>query len=322
MGDHAAARPICERGLAIRESLGLEHPRVAESLERLAEVFAASGDLAAARPPLERALAIREHAVVHDDPELAMNLYKLARVRAVDGDRAGALDQALAADSIAREHLRTTARGLAEREALRYAAVRPPSLDLALTLAARGIDGASSRRVLDALVRSRALVLDEMAARHSAITTSPDTAVTHAVADLARARERLASLLVRGTSGAAAAAQRLQIDDARSVMEAAERRLAGLSMAFAREQSRGRLGLDEVAASLPSGSALVAVTRYQKVDLAAARVNFAGNDSRDHANAPSYLGFVLRSGDRDPAVVDLGGANAIDERVARYRCRA
>ncbi|MEZ4642022.1 MAG: tetratricopeptide repeat protein [Chloroflexota bacterium] len=49
MGDLAAARPFCERALAIREkALGPDHPDTATSLNNLGSLLYAMGDLAAA----------------------------------------------------------------------------------------------------------------------------------------------------------------------------------------------------------------------------------------------------------------------------------
>jgi hypothetical protein len=50
-GDLAAARPLYERALTIREkALGPEHPDTAVSLYNLALLLDGQGDLAAARP--------------------------------------------------------------------------------------------------------------------------------------------------------------------------------------------------------------------------------------------------------------------------------
>jgi tetratricopeptide (TPR) repeat protein len=56
----AAARPLCERALAIWEKwLGPEHPEIAESLDNLASLLKDQGDLTAAQQLYERAQAIR-----------------------------------------------------------------------------------------------------------------------------------------------------------------------------------------------------------------------------------------------------------------------
>ena len=63
-GDYAAARPLYERALAIREqALGPAHPDTATSLNNLAYLLWAQGDYAAARPLYERALQIVEQVL-------------------------------------------------------------------------------------------------------------------------------------------------------------------------------------------------------------------------------------------------------------------
>ena len=74
-GDLAAAQPLLERALAIRENvLGPEHPDTAASVNNLGVLFGDQGDLAAAQPLLERALAIREKALGPEHPDTAMSL--------------------------------------------------------------------------------------------------------------------------------------------------------------------------------------------------------------------------------------------------------
>jgi Tfp pilus assembly protein PilF len=74
-GDFAAARPLFERALAIREkALGPKHPDTATSLNNLAYLHAGQGDFAAARPLFERALAIKESAFGPEHPSTATSL--------------------------------------------------------------------------------------------------------------------------------------------------------------------------------------------------------------------------------------------------------
>ena len=64
-GDLAAARPLYERALAIREKvLGPGHPHTVSTLNNLARVLLDQGDLAAARAFQERAVASREKGMV------------------------------------------------------------------------------------------------------------------------------------------------------------------------------------------------------------------------------------------------------------------
>jgi tetratricopeptide (TPR) repeat protein len=75
IGDYHAARPYCERALAIRErQLGPEHPHTAASLNNLASLLQNQGALAEARPLYERALAIREKQLGPEHPDTAWSL--------------------------------------------------------------------------------------------------------------------------------------------------------------------------------------------------------------------------------------------------------
>jgi tetratricopeptide (TPR) repeat protein len=88
---YAAARPLFERALAIREkALGPEHPETAQSLNNLAALLQDQGDLAGARPLYERALAIREKALGPGQPGTAQSLNNLAALLQQQGDLASA----------------------------------------------------------------------------------------------------------------------------------------------------------------------------------------------------------------------------------------
>ena len=79
LGAYAAARPLFERGLAIREkALGPDHPDIAVSLNNLATLLYAQGEFATARPLFERGLAIREKALGPDHPNTLASAAALA----------------------------------------------------------------------------------------------------------------------------------------------------------------------------------------------------------------------------------------------------
>jgi tetratricopeptide (TPR) repeat protein/CHAT domain-containing protein len=308
-GDYTGARPMYERALSIVEkSLGSDHDWVASSLNRLADLHMLAGETAMARPLYERALAIYERAYGLDHPRLSTSLSGLARVRSETGETSGALEAALRAEAVSREHLRLTSHSLAERQALRYASARVSGLDLALSLAVRDPDPAVTtwREVWDALVRSRALVLDEMAARHHAIVEAGDPEVTRLARDLDSARQRLANLTVRGVREDPQEHYRRLLLDARQEREQAERALAEKSLSFREKQAQSHVGLDEVAVSLPLGSALVSFARYEHHEAGTSRPVL------------SYLAFVLRGGEEEPALLSLGAAAEIESLVTRW----
>jgi tetratricopeptide (TPR) repeat protein len=90
-GRYTNTEPLYQRALAIREkALGLEHPAVAESLNNLAELYAAQGQYAQAEPLCRRALAIREKALGPEHPDVAESFNNLAALYAAQGQYAQA----------------------------------------------------------------------------------------------------------------------------------------------------------------------------------------------------------------------------------------
>jgi len=326
MGEFAESRQLYERALAIREAaLGSAHPEVAESLTSLAVLLSDRGNLKEARPLLERAVVIREESLGYEHPSVAESKNALAILLTAEGDRAAALELALESERIARDHLRLTGRSLSETQALQYASIRNRGLDLALSLAESTSDPASRRRVLDSLTRSRAVVLDEMAARQRAVSGSEDPRVVRLAEELTSARARLANLTVSGLDGMELEEYQLLLEDARDEKERAESALAEASVLFAREQRRGKLGLEEVASSLPEGSALVSFAVHDRTMVS------GGNEEAEGAEAttgpsielvPSYVALILGTGQANPTVVSLGPVERIDALVGKWKTEA
>lgn len=313
-GDIPAGIALQRHVVAIKEkALGPDHPRLATSLTDLGRVLAVAGEDAEAARLLERAVSIRRASLGDDHPDVADSLIVLAAVEAKRGPTAQALAHALESERIAREHLRLTARSFSERHALRYAAARDRGLDLALGWAATGrLEPTAQGSVLDALIRSRAVVLDGIAARHHASASAPDPAIQTLVAELAAARSRLANLTVRGVGDLAPAEYRTLLDGARERKEVAERALAAASSAFAVERERGRVGIAEVAGGLPPRGTLVAFATYR------ATAGLTAGE-RDRKNGASYVAFVLRADQPHPTVVSLGPAVGMDRAVKAWK---
>jgi CHAT domain-containing protein/tetratricopeptide (TPR) repeat protein len=318
LGQPERARPLYERALTILEkALGPSHPRVADTLDRLGESLAEAGDYTAARAIYERVLAITETVHGPDHPEVGVIRQHTAEVLGMMGDAPGALRMALEAERVGRDHLRLIGRTLPEREALMYAGMRPVGLDVALTLLARDESRrqVSSASVWDAVVRSRAVVLDEMASRHRTVGMADQADVGRLVNELRVKREHLARLVVRGPEGSGEQ-YRLELDRARGERDDAERALAERSLAFRQEQSQRRVGLEDVNAALPPQSALIAFVRYLQLPFGQqSRGSVAGSQP-----VAAYLAFVIREGDAgNPAVVPLGRAADLDDEIARWR---
>ena len=316
-GELDEARRLFDRSLAILEKVdGPGHPDVAKGLNALGLLLRDAGDEDGARSVLERALRIRQNTYGPDHPAVGETLLNLAQVLDAGGDPVGALDAALRAERIGREHLRHSVRGLSERQALGYAAVRTSGLGLALSLAAEAVDPDARRKVWDVFTQSRALVLDEMAARHRAVHGVQDSAVEQLAQSLDSTRRRLATLAIRGPEGEPPEVYRRLMDEARREEEDAERSLALRSAAFRHDQARAGVGLADILAALPPDSALVAYAYRGAVERpgppSGARPESRGED-------PCYLAFAVGPREVNPSLVRLGSAGEIDGLVRRWR---
>jgi len=285
-------------------------------LNDLGELAYEQGDLVVAEGYLRRAVDIREKSLGPMHPDLARSLNSLALTVAALGRNSEALETALRAENIGAAHLRVSVRTLSERQALAYEGIRASGLDLALTLAAGRAENTpgASRDVLDAVIHSRALVFDELAARHHSAYGSGDPEIRQLADQLSSARARLATLVFRGAGDGTPDAYRNLLDDARGGKEKAERMLAEKSIAFRQEQARTQIGLKEISASLPLGTALVAFVRYARHDLQKPGTNKVAPEP-----TPSYAAFVLRAGAREPEFVPLGAAREVESLLAAWR---
>jgi CHAT domain-containing protein/tetratricopeptide (TPR) repeat protein len=315
IGATEGVRAMYERSLEIREkAFGPVHADVADSLDRLGEFLAETGDYAAARQVYLRVLDIGERVHGPDHPHVGVVREHLAEVLGAMGDVAGAVDMALAAERVGRDHLRLIGRTLPEREALMYAAMRPVGLDVALSLLVQqqASGKISSAALWDAIVRSRAVVLDEIASRHRAVDQDVSPELGPLLATLSVRREQLARLVVRGPAGSGEQ-YRVDVDTARKARDEAERAVAERSLAFRQEQLQQRFGFDQMKAALPARSALIGFVRYLQH-------RFGSETAPGNASPAAYLAFVVRAGDSgEPAVVSLGPASEIDEEIARWR---
>jgi CHAT domain-containing protein/tetratricopeptide (TPR) repeat protein len=283
-------------------------------LNDLGELAYEQGDLAGSESYLRQAVDIREKSLGPMHPDLARSLNDLALTGAALGRTPDALEMALRAERIGAEHLRISVRTLSERQALAYETIRASGLDLALTLAERANTPSARGVVFDAMIRSRALVFDELAARHRSTHGSGDAEVTQLASQLSSARARLATLVFRGAGDMKPEAYRNLLEEASRGKEKAERLLAEKSDAFRQEQARTQFGLKEIAAALPPGSALVAFVGYAKRDL-----QKRGASKVAPAPVSSYAAFVLRAGKHEPDFVPLGPAREIESLLAAWR---
>jgi CHAT domain-containing protein len=165
--------------------------------------------------------------------------------------------------------------------------------------------------VWDAVIASRAIVLDEVASRHGRIA-----AVARLAQRSAEAASRLADLTVRGPGDASSAEHENRLRAARLEKERADQALALATAGLEdprRPTTRGVRGISTV---LPIRGALVAYLLY---DREFPRPPGERDDSSPIAAVSSYAAFVVRAGLRDPRLVPLGAAADIDAAIDRWR---
>lgn len=305
-GDLRQARPLIDRASAIWDP-GSGDTGYADTLFLQADVWSGLGDVRGAVPLYEKGLRIVQSASGSESHELVPGLVGLARARAGLGERDRAIDLALRAERLARIRFEDAASQLAPREALLYERVRSSGTDTALEVLANVARPTTSQleRVWDAIIRSRALVLQEVIERRRTQRTATGTAIEEKAEDLDAAR----NLLARAVGSAKATPQELA--KLRDERDAAERALVALSGSYARTTAQRGIGFSEVRSALPRGTGLVAFVQY-------------GDERRRSsrkASVRSFAAFVLVPGEA-PRLVPLGPAGRIDALVEDWRRQA
>jgi CHAT domain-containing protein/Tfp pilus assembly protein PilF len=304
MGDLEAARSLLERALSIFEkNHGAGSARAATALVPLGLALERRGQNAEAESVFGRAYENNAATLGPDHPHTAAALGHLARLRWKRGATGPAFDASLVAIGALRQSLVHTARALPERAALGYAVTLHAMFDLPCTLLAAGPrSGDAVSRLWDGIVRSRALVLDEMAARHRSALEHESSQVAALAERLAMARARLAHCVMVEDSGGSKTPYRARLAELIEAKDRAETALADRSAAFRDEIAARDIGLAGVLRALPRDAGLVSFVRYD-----------------DLASGPSYLALVHDAGAVRPALVPLGSAASIDEAVRRWR---
>jgi CHAT domain-containing protein len=310
-GEPAVAARLADEAVAAfdKSGAGDEPDRFAQALELKGLLQASTGRVHEGRANLEKALSERSRIFGRTHPLVASTQVSIAEVDFVGGSKDAALAIALDAEREGRAHLLFTARYLPERVALAYASRRPRGLDLALSAALATPDRRAD--VLDALIRSRGLILDELAARaHMLRTGGPKMSATSQRAQ--QARQKFANLLVRSLDEPVA---RSLMDAARQEKEDAERALAEESASERAEIARTAVGLVEVRRALPAGSALVSFVQFNR---STGRLGIGMASSK----TLSIAAFVLRAGQQSVALVPLGTVANLEQRVSAFRIEA
>jgi CHAT domain-containing protein/Tfp pilus assembly protein PilF len=310
LGRHEKARGCFEQARETREES--VDPYLMITFEALARLNFETGDLEESLRFSTRALALCESLLTLEHPLIATYEALRATVMAQGGDVAGAFSAASRAEGIRSKHLRLTSKAVSEREALLYSRAPERGIDVLLRLSTSGarLPQNANHRIWEALIQSRALVLDEMVARSRAAALSRDPKVEHLFDELRRMTRRYANLALRGGRGMPPEIYRDLMVTTRQAKERAERQLADASMAFRTESARAAIGLGEIASQLPSASALIAYAAFDDPLVPQhAPLDEASRQPR------RFAALVLRSGEDTPQIVSLGTASHVDTLV-------
>lgn len=293
-------------GIYRRAGVGDEPDHLARSLALQGQLAIARGDFALGAASLDEALGLRESIFGRSHPLVAEARADVAIVQLGLGRRDKAVHSALDAESIGRDHLRYTIRYLPERQAMAFAANRPRGLDIALSALTHEA-AQPSFAVLDGVVQSRGVILDELALRTSALA-GDDPQVQSLNASVATLRARYANLVLRSMEDGVPPAQ---LEATREAKEQAERELAERSAIARADEIRARIGLDVVRRAIPPDAALVSYVRFQRTTW----IKRQGRTTR--RLRPSYVAFVATRSTNEPAVVSLGSAALLESDIAR-----
>lgn len=284
----------------------------------LAMVVYNMGILAFDRGEIERACELIESSIERfgrlgdseQVPILAEARVGLSMALYADGQRDAALEQALLAERVARDHLRLTSTRTIRQRALRYAEGRTSGLDFAFSLVlGGGLSGPESTvAVLREAIGSRALILEEMATRQQAMCRAVEPGLARSAGELRSTAAELSDLLVRGPGSASTGAWMHDLEEVNQRKVRAERDFAEESHEFRGMGERSEPSLEEIAAALPARSALVSIFHFGR-----------HLSPEEPTKVDSYVASVLRSDDPQPIAVPLGSAEEVHDLILRWR---
>jgi len=267
----------------------------------LASVYSRTGQFPLAWKNYETAL---EHSNETVD-ELAQLHADFARSLASGGDLARAIQEALLAQRMGRESFVLQARTLPERQALAYERIRARGLDVALSVLAQHPQ-IPANDIYQEVVRSRALVADEMARRQKNFNASNDPEVARMLQELDHAR---ADLLALEQSTPDTNGNQQAVADGIARMEKIERALAEKSSPLRHEERTNAMDIDELRRNLPPHSVLISYAVFQR--------HAVEKVDPTRGGTLSYMAFVVSHG--AIRIHDLGDAKTIGDLVASMR---
>jgi len=302
-----------------------DQPLVAVTQGQQARAYYYKGEVAKADTLFSEALRSMGDSIPAETEAVFGGRHGLAEVRFLSGR----FDDALGLDAEATRGwtavVSINLAALTEEEALAQTRRYPLNCPIALSALAVRQDSSSVARVWDVLLRSRSLVLDEMAARRRRATSTGDSGYADLMARRAQIVRELSHAVKFGQPDNDEAP--VGFESLMRKRQEVEGELATRNAAFERDHARSRVGFSEVAAALRHDEALVSFVRLNYWDAAtvSSAVSNAGRSGRSGlaaastAGSPRYAAFLTKGGSRSPRFVLLGDAKRIDRLAREWR---
>jgi len=297
-----------QRTIDIREkAFGPDHPSVANSLSNLAVFLWTQKRYQEALKKNERSMAIRISTLGAMHPRVAENLENGATIYQTVGKTDDALRLARGACAVWEDNLRRNGRVLSESDALNYSNLHRDAVSryLSFYLEAESPTPAQGRDVVEAVLRSKGQVSDEIFDRQRVIVSEPDEEIKALAARLEQHKQETSEVFMMA-GDIEPELYRSVMDSMTNLIEQEESELAQRSTSYRRWRQNREVSLDRVTEGLPAGSALVEYLRFENIELDPDSVY------------PCYAALVMARRSQ-PVVVHLGRADPIDALVADYR---
>ena len=322
-GDADSATEHYQRAIqTYRQVFGPSHPQIAVGLDGLAHLKYSAGDFDGAGGLFRQAQELRENSLGANHPDVAEGLVELARVEWAQGDARGALKESLQAEAILRDHFGSVIRGFSEREALAFQRIRATGLGVAFSVLAgtppSERPAGSVEEVWNAALRSRAIVLDQIASRHEFAAEHRTGRPAALATALAAAANRLARLVVQGPDPQHPQDYREKFEQALAAKEKLEHDLAEATDGSSGFPAAADISLKGIRSILPQRTGLVAFIQFS-TSLGATGKLAGSTRAAQGISGAEYGALVLTTNHSNPAFFDLGSVAEIDSLISRWR---
>jgi len=290
----------------VKKLYGPDSPLYMQVNDNLANLYNRTGQFSSAWKAYEFSLGNRFEPVDQRAETIAM----FARSLAQGGNPTRAIEEGLTSARMSREMFVLEARTLPERQALAYDATRPHGLDTSISVVLKHPE-LPTAEIYQEIVRSRALVADEMARRQKNLNANNDPETAHLLKELNDARNEL---LIAGNAHSDTISREESVNAAQDRMEKIERSLAEQSAALRIDERIYQATTEDVRRNLPAHSVLISYVLYRQrvVD----RLDPTNTDT------PCYVAFVLHPDSDQIHIFPLGVAAPLDELIRKARAAA